>query len=217
MSFMRQALSGLTWRKVLIMLTVGFSFNLIDLLDGGRPMTAATAIVVALCAVGNLLVALGADELVRRGVRLRRVYPFALMSVLLINCAVAGIGRWHLGNLSPAVRWLGLLGFGIGNSLWGTFAVFVYVNSRIADRMTQGLRMAEVRRVRLEAELVESRLASAQAQADPQMLFSALAEIRNKLSAAAPDAEEQLDALIQRLRRALARAVGTTVSEAARP
>lgn len=217
MSFMREALSGLTWRKVLIMLTVGFSFNLIDHAEGGSSMRAATAIVVAVCALGNLLVALCADELVRRGVRLRRVYPLALVSVLLFNCAVAVIGRWHLGDLSPAGRWLGLLQFGIGDSLWGIFAVFVYVNSRIADRMTQGLRMAEVRRVRLEAELVESRLASAQAQADPQMLFSALAEIRNKLSAAAPGAEEQLDALIQRLRRALARAVVSTVSEAAKP
>jgi hypothetical protein len=217
MSFMRQALSGLTWRKVLIMLTVGFSFNLIDHAEGGSSMRAATTLVVAVCALGNLLVALGADELVRRGVRLRRVYPLALVSVLLFNCAVAVIGRWHLGDLPPAGRWLGLLQFGIGDSLWGIFAVFVYVNSRIADRMTQELRMAEVRRVRLEAELVESRLASAQAQADPQMLFSALAEIRNKLSAAAPDAEEQLDALIQRLRRALAQAVVTTVSEAARP
>lgn len=216
MSFMRLALSGLTWRKVLIMLTVGFSFNLIGLMEGGRPMGIATALVVALCAVGNLLVALGADELVKRGVRLQRVYPFALVSVLLINCAVAVIGRWHIGNLSPTRRWLGLLGFGIDYSLWGIFAVFVYVNSRIAERMAQGLRVAELRRVRLEAELVESRLASAQAQVDPQMLFSALAQIRNKLSAAAPDAEEQLDALIQRLRRALARAVVTTESEAAK-
>jgi hypothetical protein len=217
MSFMRLALSGLTWRKVLIMLTVGFSFNLIGLVGSGRPMRVAMALVVAVCAVGNLLVALGADELVKRGVRLRRVYPFALVSVLLINCAVAVIWRWHIGNLSPTQWWLELLGVGLNYSLWGFFAVFVYVNSRIAERMAQGLRTAELRRVRLEAELVESRLAAAQAQADPQMLFSALADIRNKLSAAAPDAEEQLDALIQRLRRALARAVVTTAAEAAKP
>jgi hypothetical protein len=36
------------------------------------------------------------------------------------------------------------------------------------------------------------------------MLLGALAEVRRKLSVDAPDADEQLAALIQRLRRALA-------------
>ena len=72
--------------------------------------------------------------------------------------------------------------------------------------MAQGVREIEQRRVRLEAELVESRLAAARAQIDPHMLFGSLAEVRGKLNAGSPDADTYLAALIQRLRRALASA-----------
>ena len=43
--------------------------------------------------------------------------------------------------------------------------------------------------MQLEGQLVESRLATAEAQVDPQMLFSALAEIRDGFSRSLPDAD----------------------------
>jgi hypothetical protein len=207
MSLIRAVLSALTWRKILVMLAVGYSMPLIGLAEGSS-MRVARVLAVGLCAIGNLLVALCADETVKRGVRLRRLYPLALLSVLLVNYAIAAIAHFVVGfgpvNVQPTRQWLGLLAFGIDSSLWGSFAVFVYVNSRITERMAQGVREVEMRRLRLETELVESRLAAAQAQVSPQMLLGALAEVRRKLSVDAPDADEQLAALIQRLRRALA-------------
>jgi LytS/YehU family sensor histidine kinase len=62
-------------------------------------------------------------------------------------------------------------------------------------------------RVRLEQQLIESRLATAEAQIDPRMLFEALREIRSSLARAEPQADTQLDRLIRRLRNALARTV----------
>jgi hypothetical protein len=205
MSFMRAVLSALTWRKVLVMLAVGYSMPLIGLAEGSS-MRVARVLAVGLCAIGNLLIALCADETVKRGARLRRLYPLALLSVLLVNYAIAAIAHFAVGFGPVNGReWLGLLAFGIDSSLWGSFAVFVYVNSRITERMAQGVREVEMRRLRLETELVESRLAAAQAQVNPQMLLGALADVRRRLSVDAPDADEQLAALIQRLRRALAR------------
>lgn len=219
MSFMRAVLSALTWRKVLVMLAVGYSMPLIGLAEGSS-MRVARVVVVGLCAIGNLLVALCADETVKRGLQLRRLYPLALLSVLVVNCAIAVIAHFAFKfgstNLPLARQWLGLLVFGIDSSLWGTFALFVYVNSRVTQRMAQGVREVEGRRLRLEAEIVESRLAAAQAQIDPQMLLGALAEVRRKLSVNAPDADTQLAALIQRLRRALACAVINSEPEAAK-
>ena len=63
---------------------------------------------------------------------------------------------------------------------------------------------AELRRVQLDQQLVQSRLATAEAQIDPQMLFSALAQIKRGLEASQPHAEKQMNELIQTLRAALA-------------
>jgi hypothetical protein len=218
MSFARAVLSALTWRKVLVMLAIAYLMPLIWL-AGGSSMRVVRVVVVGLCAIGNLLVALCADEMVKRGVRPRRLYPLAVFSALLVNCAIAGIAHlvaeFGVFNVPPNRQWLGVLVFAIDSSLWGTFAVFVYVNSRITERMARGIRDVEARRLRLESELVESRLAAAQARVDPQMLFGALAEVRDKLSADESDADTHLAALIQRLRRALAHATIIDGPEAA--
>jgi sensor histidine kinase YesM len=95
--------------------------------------------------------------------------------------------------------------------------MLVYLNRRLAQRMLEGVRGAELRRVQLERQLVESRLATAEAQIDPQMLFSALADIRLGLERASPDADAKLDGLVQRLRLALAGTVVAVASAEGRP
>ena len=75
----------------------------------------------------------------------------------------------------------------------------------------------ELKRVQVERQLIESRLAATQAQIDPRELFAALADIKARYQAAAPDADEKLDGLIQRLRTALARTVAVGGSAAVRP
>jgi sensor histidine kinase YesM len=85
------------------------------------------------------------------------------------------------------------------------------MNGRAAERMLEGVRSAELRRVKLDRQLVESRLATAEAQIDPQMLFGALAQIKHGLEESQPEAEKQLNDLIQTLRSALARTSAATI------
>ena len=73
--------------------------------------------------------------------------------------------------------------------------------------MLERVQAAELKRVQLEGQLIESRLAMAEAQVDPQMLFSALEEIRDGFSHSLPNADAKLDELVQHLRSALARTV----------
>jgi sensor histidine kinase YesM len=87
------------------------------------------------------------------------------------------------------------------------FGMVIYMNRRTAERMLDRVQAAELKRVQLEEQLIESRLAMAEAQVDPQMLFSDLAEIRDGFSRSLPDADAKLDALVQHLRTALARTV----------
>jgi sensor histidine kinase YesM len=79
--------------------------------------------------------------------------------------------------------------------------------------MLEGVRGAELRRVQLDQQLVESRLATAEAQIDPQMLFSALAQIKRGLEQGTPEAEVKLNQLIQTLRTALTRTIAVDESE----
>jgi glycine cleavage system regulatory protein len=83
----------------------------------------------------------------------------------------------------------------------------IFMNRRTTERMLERVQNAELKSVQLEGQLIESRLAMAEAQVDPQMLFSALAEIRDGFSRSLPDADAKLDRLVQHLRTALARTV----------
>jgi hypothetical protein len=213
MSFLRSILSTLTVRKVAIMLALSFSLPLLGLILAGTRIPFANAVAYAFSALVNLLIVLAADEWAKRGRRVRQVTAIAVLATLLSNCAIGALAQYYFGDqfgrppLAATMHWTQVLRFGINESLWGVFALFVYLNRRIAERMLQSIRESELRRVRLETQLVESRLTATQAQVEPQLLFSELAEIRSKLSAGLPDADEQLDGLIRHLRSALARTV----------
>jgi sensor histidine kinase YesM len=90
-------------------------------------------------------------------------------------------------------------------SIYGTLGFLVFMNQRTSDRMLEGVRHAELKRVQLDQHLVESRLATAEAQIDPATLFNALGEIKRGLSNREADTEKKLNDLIQTLRNALAR------------
>ena len=64
-------------------------------------------------------------------------------------------------------------------------------------------------------QIVDSRLAAAEAQIDPAMLFRALGEIKGGFERSEPEVEEKLNRLIQTLRAALARTVANEPGSAA--
>jgi hypothetical protein len=87
------------------------------------------------------------------------------------------------------------------------------MNGRAADRMLEGVRSAELQRVKLDQQLMQSRLATAEALIDPQMLFGELAKIKHGFEDSQPDADRKLSDLIQTLRAALARTAAVTETQ----
>jgi hypothetical protein len=167
-----------------------------------------------------LPVAFCAEEAVTRGARPIVVYAILLVFISpLIAVAMAGAMQWMYCVLFavpwPTPRWE-FTEDGSHFSVPCSLALLVYMNGRAADRMLEGVRGAELRRVQLDRQLVESRLATAEAQIDPQMLFGALAQIKRGFEESQPHAEKTLNELIQTLRAAFARTAAAG-SEAPNP
>jgi len=200
----------LTWRRVLTAEVLGLSLNVLRYLDGWGTTqhvvarTCFTTVAPLLLVIAALLAA----EVVRRGAAPLRAYAVALSGAACISAGLQFLLRQALGihpmtgGISSAAlqewAWIGsdfqtviLLG-GIG--------LLAFYNRRSVERILQNVRAVELKRVRLEDELLESRLATAQAQVDPRTLFESLARIRNLYACAAPEADRALEELIQTLR-----------------
>jgi hypothetical protein len=85
----------------------------------------------------------------------------------------------------------------------GGFFMLAFHNRRSETRALEAVRIAELNRLQLERRLIESRLAAAQAQIDPQRLYASMDRVRDLLVAGSPDADASLDELIQELRNGL--------------
>jgi hypothetical protein len=219
---------GMTWRRIVITQAIVALAVFVQSFEGallgtwmGHPSLQYVAMSVS--AFFMLAMTLYADELVNRGARARLVYPLTVLlafplaflttggteeiyyAVLRLPPAVAETHRWVF--VSTAEDIAVICGFGM----------VIYMNRRAAERMLERVQGAELKRVQLERQLIESRLATAEAQVDPQMLFSALAEIRDGFSRSSPDADAKLDELVQRLRSALARTAAIEREDSANP
>ena len=220
--------AALTWKKMLLTQIFGATAIIVESLEGnlfgtwmGHPsMHFASMMLYVLL---TLPLALAADAAVECGSKPRYVYPLAIALTLPIAGVCTGF-----------VQWIYILIYGLPRStpnhasrafiettfhiyIYAAFVMLVYMNRRTADRLLDNFRKAELRRVQLENQLVDSRLATAEAQIDPAMLFSELGEIKRGLEASDPAAEPRLNALIQSLRLALARTVAVNVSDASSP
>lgn len=167
----------------------------------------------SLSALLLLAVTLYADSLVTRGASARIVYPLTVICALPLALTVTWVAEqlyYVVFSVPPAAaeahRWV-FISYAEDIALICAFGMVIFMNRRTAERMLERVQSAELKRVQLEGQLVESRLATAEAQVDPQMLFSALAEIRDGFSRSLPDADAKLDRLVQHLRTALARTV----------
>jgi hypothetical protein len=216
--FLRSVGASATWQKLLAVQSLAIALAWIKLLDQ-PPATAAArdsgvtdpgalglaVVTYSLALLLTFIAALCADEAVRRGAPPKLTYFGTLVTASLAVALVL-----------PYVRgWLGLLALRYGtdrpNSLmeaievgfYGGFAMWIYLNRRSCRRMMEGVRNADRRRRQLERQLVNSHIASAQARIDPSTLFASLENIRNHLRDGTPDAEAELETLIQRLRAAL--------------
>jgi hypothetical protein len=156
-----------------------------------------------------LPVACRADEVVAGG-----AMPMVTAAILLIvaneafAAAVAGALRWIHAKIRAVPRHPRIRQFGeaAGRSRDPcSSGSSIFTNGRATARMLEGVRGAAVRRVQLDHQLAEFRGAPAEEQIDPKMLFESLGQIKQALENRQPDAEKELNDLIQSLRAALAR------------
>jgi hypothetical protein len=217
--YLRAAWRSYTWRRVLFTQFLGLCIAYLTTLDWGWygeyiHHHSIHFVTMSVYLFLLLPVAFCADEAIARGAR-----PIVTYAILLIvvNQAladvVAGAMQWIYVTIYsipwPPLTW-GFTEAGGHFSVPCSLGLLVFMNGRAAERMLEGVRGAELRRVQLDRQLVESRLATAEAQIDPQMLFGELSQIKQGLEAAQPDAEKRLNELIRTLRNALARTQAAT-------
>jgi hypothetical protein len=174
-------------------------------------MLASGLVITNLGALLVLLAALSADEAIRRGIR-----PWLAVAVPLVMASVGtALGQWYIRGWFHFYSGINRPGVPIdvqrtmmiyvaGDTLmFGGYAMLAFLNRRNAQRILEGIRGAELRRVQLEQQLTESRLAMTRAQIDPSALFESLGEIRGLYASAAPQADRKMDELIQRLQHSV--------------
>ena len=207
---------AVTWKRLLTVQALGLAFAVLwHLRHGVQPPPHDLPAHIVSNAVGALFVmlaALAADEAVRHRVRLWCAYPAALLAASGATTVV----QWCLQSW-PAVAFVEggaplavAVSIGLNVFTLGGLGLLAYTNRQSAERMLQGIRAAELEWVGVERRLIESRLAAAQAQIDPEQVFRQLAEIRNLYAGARPGADERLEALIQELRASVAQRVDVT-------
>jgi hypothetical protein len=212
--YLRAAWSSYTWRRVSFTQFIGLVVAYLTSLDWGyfgEHIRHLSIHYVTLSVYVFLLlpVAFCADEAVVRGARPIVTYAILLVVVnQLLAAAVAGALQWIYITIYaipwPPNTW-GFTEASVHFSFPCSLGLLIFMNGRAAERMLEGIRGTELRRAQLDQQLVESRLAAAEAQIDPKMLFDALAQIKRGLEDSRPNAEKDLDNLTQTLRTALAR------------
>jgi hypothetical protein len=206
------SLGRLTWATVWRLEVLGALANGLRVLQNlgssqALSLFVANTILTTLMPLAAILAAYLADEVVQRGHAPWRTYLTALAGCSALLSLIDDVSRHLLG-----FPFEGPLATARGNEwLWVTddFMYFVSVlgvgflafyNRRSVERIVDGLRAAELKRVRLERELLSSRLATAQAEVDPAALFERLAGIRWLYGNAPADADHALEELIDDLR-----------------
>jgi hypothetical protein len=217
---------GMTWRRIALTQAVAALAVWVESFEGdllgawmGHPSLQYVAMSVS--ALLMLAMMLYADEFVNRGARARLVYPLTILFAFPLTFVITGMTEemyYAVLRLPRAVaaahRWV-FISTAEHIAVICVFGMVIYMNRRTAERMLERVQAAELKRVQLEGQLIESRLAMAEAQVDPQMLFSALAEIRDGFSRSLPNADAKLDELVQHLRSALARTAAIDRDESA--
>jgi sensor histidine kinase YesM len=218
---------ALTWRKMLFMQAWGQLAILAESTEShlfgswiGHPSLGYASMMLNVFLA--VPVGLFADAAVERGAKARYAYPVAIMMTLPLAAISSACMLWIYARVfhvpySKIGFWSGrVMETSFHMYIYGAFVMLVYMNQRIADRLLDNFRRAELRRVQLENQLVNSRLATAEAQIDPAMLFDALGHIKRGFERSAPEAEVELHSLIQTLRAALARTVAVHETETAK-
>jgi len=208
---LRAVILGLTWRRVAITQSIGLFAILMRYVEAGGTLTPADRPALAgdLLSIVPLLIllaALYADQSVLRGRTALPAYSIGLIVAVCggtaAQCALQAWIRAHFTPHPPLLilhPWSLFAYDAIDGLMLGAVGMFVFHSRRSVVRILNRLRMAELSRVHLERNLIESRLAAAQAQMDFSAMLSSLREIGDLYRTAPDDADARFDSLVESL------------------
>ena len=227
--FVRAVMAAMTWRAFLFAALLGLcveASRYIKFINNAPPNYLLSGLVITqLGTLCVLLAVLAGDEAVRRGTSAWFAYTAALLTASIVTA----FGQWYIRSwfhlftvinrpgVPVRVQYTMIIFVACDVLMFGGFAMLAYVNRRTAQRILEGVRSAELKRVQIERRLTESRLATAQAHIDPHMLSRSLTAVRNLYKQGSPDADLELDALIQRLQATVTGGAGADLPGGATP
>ncbi|HYR00466.1 MAG TPA: histidine kinase [Casimicrobiaceae bacterium] len=228
---LRQALKRVTPRALLATTAIALALDAwqsFEFLSEPYPEMIASsaylsATIINLCMSFCIMLAtFVADERVRAGATRMPAYARALV----VGAAAGAIAQWllHHGLRLPAVtndmRLPGIYDVPGDQDdvavtqpvvmffeylIWGSIAVFIYVNCRTALLAAARMNAAQVERARAQRRTLEMRLQALQARVEPQFLFNTLAQVRDLYEEDSARGARVLGDLIDYLRAALPR------------
>jgi hypothetical protein len=215
---LRAVWQAITWRNMLVLQGLGQITVFIDsreepVLGSWMGHPDAGYVSMALSVLLVIPIALLADEAVNRGAAPRLAYAIAVIATIPVTLTATALTQlvylsiFGLPPNLPNLFWRTTLAGGFFMCTYVAFGVLIFTNQRIADRTLERFRNSELQRAQLERQLVESRLATAEAQLDPAMLVNQLSQIKSGFARGEDRAEGQLNELILTLRSALARTI----------
>lgn len=225
--FVRAVFASMTWRAFLFADLLGLCVQVsryLKFLYTAPPNYMLSGLVITqLGALFVLLAVLAGNEAVRRGARAWIAYTAALLTASIVTA----VSQWYVRGwfhlftvinrpgVPVRVQYTMMIFVACDVLMFGGFVMLAYVNRRSAQRILEGVRSAELRRVQIEQRLTESRLASARAQIDPNILFGSLTEVRDLYKHGSRDADLKLDALIRRLQATVTGSAGENLPRVA--
>ena len=169
----------------------------------GQPSLAHALIMQSITAVLVTVGAFMADARIRQGTPVLRAFTVTLLGACL---AISVVMLWLDGEArqNPALLFAAALSTFLGVVYWG-MPLLVYLNRKSAARLLATVQDRELSRVQAERRLVESDLAAARAEINPESVLQKLGHLRDLYAAASPDADRELEGFITDLRETAAR------------
>jgi hypothetical protein len=221
-SYLRAVAAQLTWRRLLLAQVLALAQGLYSTLSvyinlvPGRDFGALTHFAAAGILINEIgincvvFATLCAYVAVRRGANGWWVYPVAL----LVASGFGGFAQWPARDAfhmrvtmddydpqHPFRRYGHMLVVGSQFLLTGACFLLVYTNRAREVECILLTHAAQLRRARIESELAQSEFITIQTRLDPEQIHLDLQRLRDLYAHRSPEAESELDALVQSLRQ----------------
>jgi hypothetical protein len=142
-----------------------------------------------------------AEESVRRGAQRPLSFTVAVLATSLLSSLLFTAMWFDTAWATERSKVLFVLENSIEIALWAGLAIIVFYNIEQTSRIREGLKQTQMKRLRVERRMLDSRLDAARKQIDAPTLFEELTEIADALRREEPHGAEALEHLILHMRK----------------